>query len=470
MKRFIKNCIKCFYKFFRGIYRILPLPSATKTKIKNLFIKGLIKLLVSLIPDVGNTINIIKNYDKDTLIKIYSKYIEGIFQIGKRGTEFTEYKKHNISFTDNDVKPIAFYLPQFYTFPENDEWWGKGFTEWTNVTKAVPHFVGHYQPQLPYDNTFYDLSNVNVIRGQAELARNYGIYGFCFHYYWFCGKRLLEKPLDNFLNSDIDFPFCVNWANENWSRRWDGSDQEILIAQNHSNEDDLACIAEICKYVRDKRYIRVNGKPLIIIYNAAILPDVNNTIKLWRDYCRKNDIGEICLVGAQTYPTKNPLVYDFDDAVEFPPHFFWEYLTNISRNIISVNIEFALNVYDIEEYIIQKRFYDNQPERIYKCVFTNWDNTARRSNNAFVYQITPSLYKEWLLDIMKYTKENRKPGDRLVFINAWNEWAESAHLEPDRRYGYAYLQATADAIYELRSADNCNSVEPVINIKEKVKK
>ncbi|MCL2221092.1 MAG: glycoside hydrolase family 99-like domain-containing protein [Oscillospiraceae bacterium] len=382
----------------------------------------------------------------------YKALTDTFYEIGKKGEFFEEYQEHNITFTDEDVKPIAFYLPQFYTFPENDEWWGKGFTEWTNVTKAVPQFVGHYQPHLPYDSTFYDLTDISVLRRQVELAKNYGIYGFCFHYYWFGGKRLLEKPLDNFLNDKtLELPFCINYANENWSRRWDGTDDKILMKQEHSDEDDLACIADICKYIRDERYIKINGKPLIIIYNASVYPDVNKTLSLWRGYCKDNGIGEIHLVGAQTDPNRDPLSYDFDDAVEFPPHFFHMYAQKIPlEEILQVESKDGYHVFNMEDYIKNKRHHNNEPERIYKTVFPGWDNSARRGESGVVYPMTPRLYKKWLLDVMKYTAEKREPGERLVFVNAWNEWAEGAHLEPDRRNGYAYLEATADSIFEAR--------------------
>ena len=446
---------------------MIPLPTRTKTRIRNLFVKSLNKLYNSLNSNatdehnehsaiIAEKDNLLKTYEEsigayETRIDAFEKYIDEIFEIGKKGKEFTEYQQHHISFSDEDVKPIAFYLPQFYTFPENDEWWGKGFTEWTNVTKSVPRYVGHYQPHLPYDSTFYDQSNFETIHNQIELAKNYGIYGFCYHYYWFNGKRLLEKPLNLLLNSEIDFPFCINWANENWSRRWDGQEDDILIEQKHSDKDDLACIKEICKYVQDKRYIRVNGKPLILIYNAAILPNVNNTIKIWRKYCKDSGIGDICIAGAQTYPTENPLIYDFDVAVEFPPHFFHAHLVNITNLVAPIQQNHGMNIFDIEEYIYNKKYYSFQPNNTYKSVFPNWDNTPRRGENGIVYQTSPELYKNWLLDVMIYTKETRPSEDRFVFINAWNEWAESAHLEPCRKYGYAYLQKTAEAINEINS-------------------
>jgi glycosyltransferase involved in cell wall biosynthesis len=324
----------------------------------------------------------------------------------------------------------------------------------------VPQFPGHYQPHLPYDGTFYDLTNIDVMRSQVALAKNYGIFAFCFHYYWFGGKRLLDKPLDNFLSTKegLDFPFCINYANENWCRRWDGSDDHILIKQEHSDEDDLACITDICRYVRDERYVKINGKPLIIIYNATVYPDVNKTIGIWRDYCRNAGIGEIHLISAQTYPNDNPLIYDFDDVVEFPPHFSNVHAKRLPLDDIQeTSGKHEMQIYDTEDYIINKRYLLDSPERMYRTVFPGWDNTARRGASGVVYPMTPELYKRWLLDVMNYTKQNREPGDRLVFINSWNEWAEGAHLEPDRKFGYAYLQATADATVMTRNNSGLNS-------------
>lgn len=449
MKRRIRIAIKAI---FRGLFRLLPLSSRKKQQLVNYTLRRMEAFIYHMkygnldLADVAR----LALDDKDALLRNYSKYISEAIKSGEPGTDFTPYKEHNITITDGDIKPIALYLPQFYTFPENDEWWGIGFTEWTNVTKAVPQFAGHYQPHLPYESTFYDLSNADTIRKQTELAKNYGIYGFCFHYYWFDGKRLLEKPLDILLKSDIDFPFCISWANENWSRRWDGSEDQILIAQNHSLEDDLACIAEMSKYIRDPRYIRVQGKPLVIIYNPAILPDANATIKTWRDYCRETGIGEIHLAGMQTYPAKEPMVYDFDIAIEFPPHYIWPNAEDITQELKPIQHDHKMHIYDIGTFISKKQHFIHQPKNTYKTVFPTWDNTARSGKRAFIYQVTPPLYKKWLLDIIEYTMKTRDPDDRFIFINAWNEWAEGAHLEPDRRNGYAYLQATVDAVLEAR--------------------
>jgi len=435
-KKLIKSVIRFFYRFCRAVFRLLPVSQSLKNYFKYAAARELTKWLRS------------RGYIVSTEADDYKNYAVKIFETGARSEEFKEYKENHITFSGEDVKPIAFYLPQYYTFPENDKWWGKGFTEWTNVTKAVPQFLGHYQPHLPYDMPFYDLSGINIMKEQVKLAKNYGIYGFCFYYYWFGGKRLLDKPLDNFLNSKegFDFPFCLLWANENWTRRWDGMDNEILIAQKHSKEDDLACIADICKYVKDERYIRINGRPLIIIYNPDRLPNANNTIKIWKKYCRDNGIGEICLA-ATNVSSEASVSYNFDEALEFPPNgIVYKMPPNVKA--VPINPEFNCDVFDMEKYVSGKLYYPEH--KAYLSAFPCWDNTARRGANSYVFQMTPKIYKQWISDIIRHTKENREIGDRFVFINAWNEWAEAAHLEPCRKYGYANLQATADAVMESK--------------------
>ncbi|HLM53855.1 MAG TPA: glycoside hydrolase family 99-like domain-containing protein, partial [Pseudoxanthomonas sp.] len=216
---------------------------------------------------------------------------------------------------------VAFYLPQFHTIPENDEWWGKGFTEWRNVTRALPQFEGHHQPRLPGDLGFYDLRNVEVMREQARLAKEYGIGAFCFYFYWFGGKTLLETPLRNWLNDPtIDFPFCLCWANEKWTRTWDGRGDEILIDQRHSPEDEIAFIKYIADYFRDPRYLRVGGNPLLLIYRPQSLPNALASSHRWREWCRLNKIGELHIAYVESFERPVPKQIGFDSAVEFPPN------------------------------------------------------------------------------------------------------------------------------------------------------
>ncbi len=355
---------------------------------------------------------------------------------------------------DCAVDLIAFYLPQFHPIPENDAWWGKGFTEWTNVSKAQPQFVGHYQPRFPGELGYYDLRVPAILRRQVELARQYGIQGFCFHYYWFGGRQLLELPLNMFLaDGGLDFPFCICWANENWTRRWDGLEQDVLIGQQHSSQDDLAFIEALIPMFRDSRYIRIGGKPLLIVYRPALLPDARATSQRWREACRRAGIGEIYLTMAQCFNDNDPHIHGFDAAVEFPPHHVAvgeHAIKPYDQPLSKINPNFQGAVFNYAALLDRQRRAIWPSYALFKTVFPSWDNEARKKGTGHVFHCsTPDLYRTWLSDCCRSALDHPVEGKSIVFVNAWNEWAEGAYLEPDRRYGYAYLAATRDVVREF---------------------
>jgi len=350
------------------------------------------------------------------------------------------------------AKIIAFYLPQFHPIPENDEWWGRGFTEWTNVAKAVPNFAGHYQPHLPDELGYYDLRLIDVQQRQVELAKRYGIYGFCFYYYWFKGKRLLERPIDQYLdNPHLDLPFCLCWANENWTRRWDGAENDILIAQEYTEEQYLHFINDISKHFSDPRYIRVDGMPMLLVYRVNLLPDPQRAVAVWRNECRKLGIGEVYLVAVQSFGITDPHLYGFDAAVEFPPSYLSE--AEISaRSVKTTNPQFRGRIFNYDLAVRTMLEKKHAGYTVFKTVMPAWDNTARKQNDAHIFiNSSPAAYQAWLEQAVDYSKKALPEDNRFVFVNAWNEWAEGTHLEPDKKYGYAYLQATADAITPKQS-------------------
>ncbi len=361
--------------------------------------------------------------------------------------EYVARLPKNQQIENKTVRVICFYLPQFHAIKENDEWWGKGFTEWTNVKPALPQFEGHYQPHKPHEDIgYYNLLDRSVQLKQIELAKQYGIEGFCYYLYWFSGQRLLEQPLDNMLaDPTLDFPFCVCWANENWSRRWDGKDQDLLMQQNYSDEDDLAFIAEVSKYLKDHRYIKINGKPLLMVYRPNLFPDMKATSARWRNWCYENGIGEIYLAYTQSFESENPAVYGFDAAIEFPPNN--SNPPKIIDQVSNLQPDYEGMIYDWRIFLERSEEIEDKPYKLYRGVTPSWDNTARKKNKGNIFHNScPKLFTKNLVNVFSKTvQQNDSADERLVFINAWNEWAEGAHLEPDQKYGYAWLQSVYDA-------------------------
>lgn len=351
---------------------------------------------------------------------------------------------------DDILKVLAFYFPQYHPFPENDKFWGKGFTEWNNVVKARPLFEGHNQPNLPGELGFYDLRVKDVMRRQMELAKNHGIYGFCLHHYWFSGKPVMRVPYNNILSDQsLDLPFCLHWANEPWTVRWDGClGKGVLLEQKHTPEDDIAFIKDIEPALKDKRYIRIDGRPLLIVYRPSLFFDMKSTIKRWNDYCVGVGIGKLYLAMMQTCfdEITNPAHYDCDAAIEYPPHNF--HLEKINDKIRFFD-DFKGNVFDYAQFRDFALSKEKPDYTLFRGVVPSWDCTPRRKTPDIFANSSPALYQKWLSSMCEYTIKNNKKNERLVFINAWNEWGEGAYLEPDMRYGYANLNATERAINDL---------------------
>jgi GT2 family glycosyltransferase len=358
-------------------------------------------------------------------------------------------KHHALLDELNQVRLLAFYLPQFHPIPENDRWWGPGFTEWRNVARARPNFEGHDQPRLPADLGFYDLRLPEVARAQSALARRYGLHGFCYYYYWFAGRRLLETPLELRLRDrDNDFPFCVAWANENWTRTWDGLDEHVLIGQDHSDEDDEAVVRDLLRHVEHPAYVRISGRPLILLYRAALLPNPRRTVDIWRDVARRSGAGELYLATVESFEQAidmdDPARLGFDASVEFPPHHTG---FPIPPPGTVLNPRFQGRVHDYRQVVLRYLAREPPGHTRFRTVMTGWDNTPRRQDDPEVFaHASPGAYRAWLEAIVRQTLRQNSGEERIVFVNAWNEWAEGAYLEPDARRGHAYLEATRDAL------------------------
>jgi lipopolysaccharide biosynthesis protein len=349
------------------------------------------------------------------------------------------------------MRSIAFYLPQYHPTPENDEWWGTGFTDWDNVARGRPQFAGHYQPHVPSELGCYDLRDPSVREAQAQLASEYGISGFCYFHYWFEGRRLLHLPLDDVLRThQPDFPFCLCWANENWTRVWDGNERELLIQQTYSPTDDDAHIEWLASVFDDPRYIRVDGRPLFVIYRAISLPDAAKTIDRWRERAVALGIGELYLCRVDSYhqPRDDPRKVGLDAAIEFHPDrqvlssfLAQRVVRRVGRRIVGPRGPFRNKVIDYQSYVDRAMRRPDPPYPLYPCVTPSWDNVARRARDATILRgSTPDGFEAWVSRATDRAFQ-RHLGDPMIFVNAWNEWAEGNHLEPCQQWGRAYLEA-----------------------------
>ncbi len=351
-----------------------------------------------------------------------------------------------------NTQVLAFHLPQFHPIAENDEWWGRGFTEWTNVTRGRPLFQGHQQPHLPADLGFYDLRLPEVRERQAALAREAGISGFVYHHYWFNGRRLLERPVEEILRSNQpDFPFCFNWANEPWTRNWDGKSSQVLMPQVYSDEDDLAHIRWLLEAFADERYIKIDGRPLLLIYRPSHLPDMRRTAALWRREAQARGFPDLylCAVRAFVEEFRDARAYGLDASVEFKPNG-----TDCGQPLKGDNaLDVGYRLHRVWDYDQMVDYARNSPLPDYPFfpgICPSWDNSVRRKSGGMIFrEATPQKYEAWLREILM--RENLRPQtESLVFVNAWNEWAEGNHLEPCQRWGHGYLHATREAVEDAQ--------------------
>ena len=336
------------------------------------------------------------------------------------------------------MRLIAFYLPQFYENEINNKNWGKGFTEWTNVKQSIPLYHGHHQPRLPTELGYYDLNNDEVRHQQAKLAKEYGIDAWCYYYYRFNGQRVLEMPFNRHIqDKSLDMPFLICWANENWTRAWDGLDKEILLKQEHSIEDDLNFIKDISQTLMDPRYVKIDNKPVILIYRTELWEDISKTAQIWRDYMLKYFNTELYLIRCNGFDNKtNPIDINFDASYQFPP-------SGAEAQYFNAQ-EFNGNFGD---YARCKHMSSQEYNfKVFRGIMTGFDNSPRRKNNVGIFlNNSPVLYGEWLKEAIEYTIKNFKKQEQLIFINAWNEWGEGAILEPCNQWGRQYLEATLEA-------------------------
>lgn len=367
---------------------------------------------------------------------------------------------------------ISFYLPQYHPIPENDDWWGKGFTDWINVSSGRPRFRGHYQPHLPADLGFYDLRLSATRLAQANLAREFGIGGFCYYHYWFNGKLLLEQPLREVLaERKPDFPFCMCWANENWTRAWDGLDRDVLLRQSYPKDDIPKHFSYLVDYFKDDRYIKVRGCPMFLIYRCDHIPDLENYLTAWRTLARNAGFPNLYLCattnGFTTSSERDIIRNGFDAVIDFQPNredfptqsSLSHRLVRIARKTLPGGVYQRLKLHGsmanrisyrkLMEAKIQARWPTDYVR--YPCVFPSWDNTPRRKTPTVIQNTSPQDYGRWLRyaarTVLQYPNEQR-----FVFINAWNEWAEGCHLEPDRHLGAAFLDETKKVILDANDS------------------
>ena len=349
------------------------------------------------------------------------------------------------------ARVVPFFLPQFHSVAENDQWWGPGFTEWTNVAAAKPVYPGQWQPKLPRELGFYDLADPATLARHERLAADYGVGGFMFYHYWFSGRRILEAPLDHRRERTAGLPFCIMWANENWTRRWDGRSEDVLLAQDYAEVPADDFVASVLPELKHPDYLRVGGRPVLAVYRPAQIPEVAAVVAGWRERARAEGLGELCLLAVDV-----PGVFDglsgsprdngFDGMMGFAPHnLTW---TRADPRRVHPAPRFRGNIFDYAALAgdSEKRIASGVPAGSYPGVMTGFDNTARRPLASDLwFGANPYTFRRWLAAAVAAVAD-RPADERIVFVNAWNEWAEGAVLEPSDKFGLTYLQAVRDVV------------------------
>ncbi|HAE42511.1 MAG TPA: hypothetical protein DCG34_06260, partial [Clostridiales bacterium] len=350
----------------------------------------------------------------------------------------------------DSVKVLSYYLPQFYPTPENDEWHGKGFTEWTKVRSANPLFYGHYQQRVPHDDIgYYSLASSDMFKKQVDLMKSSGVYGQIFYHYWFTGKLILEKPAKMLLaDKTIEMPFCFCWANENWTKKWDGNEDEILLGQEYSEQDAIHFINYLIPFFKDERYIKIEDRPVLYIYRPSSIPDFEIYKKAWEKVCAENGIKAPFIVAVLTRGAKSPNEFGMDAGCERVLHDWTDGNVKEIKNKLYPYWPINGRVLDYSEVA---DYYMSQPPNTdftyFRSIIPSWDNTPRYASEAYIiHNSSPEKFQKWLEALVVDAEERLPLGQRFVVVNAWNEWAESAVLEPDSRFGYAYLNSIGRAL------------------------
>jgi len=427
--------MKPIIEVLKSVFWKLPIPMRIKSSIRNKIQKNN--------KEKNTEIAFVKCGDSSS----YGKYVEQVLNRPvSKSISYKDFIKHDIVVPKS--KLIAYYLTQYHPTEKNNLWWGKGTTEWTNVTKAVPQFAGHLQPKLPGALGFYDLRLVENMKEQISLAKNYSIYGFCFYYYWFNGERALELPLNNYINdSSLDLPFSICWCNEDWTKRYNGISNQVLLSVGKTVDSYKRFIEDVLPMFKDQRYIRIDNRPMLVIYRPSLIPETKSILDFWREKAKSSIGSDLYIIASQEARIDfDWTTYGFDAISQFQPASI-STASPTDTSVHPIRNDFDGQIYDYSKIVDEKIGITSiKQKKVYPAVMPAWDNTSRRNQHATIYNnSTPEKYEIWLGDAIKYSCNNIFTEDNLVFINAWNEWGEGAYLEPDREFGYSYLEATYEA-------------------------